>query len=93
MKKTFKIILVLYAIFIVVLTYKAINGTITFGHELGDLYYLIFGLLSLVVAFIIFLVDRFKSKKSNFDVFFGVFLLITAVLILTLKMTILRGPE
>lgn len=93
MKKTFKIILVLYTIFILVITYKAMNGSITFGHGLGDLYYLFFGISSLVVAFTIFIINRFKSKKNNFPDFFGVLLLIIAIVILTLKMTILRGPE
>ncbi|SHG98685.1 hypothetical protein SAMN05444372_112124 [Flavobacterium micromati] len=82
MKKMF----LLYIFWYFAVSIGVLTASFTFGHGLGDLFYLI--ALTLITFVIVIIFFRCSIKVNM------LFLLITLTIILfTLKLTIFRGPE
>ncbi len=93
MRNAFNILLYSYSIFIISIIVSCLNGYLCFGNGLGDLYYLIFGTVVLLIVWIIFFLKNSTSNKTNYGKFFGIFLIGFTIIILTSKLTVLRGSE
>lgn len=93
MRNTYNILFYFYLIFSVILVASCLNGYLSFGNGLGDLYYLIFNTVVLLIAVIIYFLKNPVSGKTNYYKTFGTFLIVFTILILILKLTVLRGPE
>lgn len=74
MKKLFKISFYSYSLFTIVITIGCFNGYISFGHGLGDLYYLIFIFLILFISTAILFLKESNIKGINSQNVFGLFL-------------------
>ena len=91
MINTEKIFYYLFLLWVVLLIVFNINATITFGHGLGDIYYL---LLLFFITISISLVRVRQLKKGNKTGM--VILLMSFVIVIIffmLKLTLYRGPE
>lgn len=88
MGKIAKYIFTLYISLTVLVIILSLQGRITFGHGLGDLFYMIFIVIAgLMIGLLLF--------KKDFE-HFRVILLILALFLLvfmSLKLTVFRGPE
>lgn len=93
MKRLFKIALCIYFPFVILINVGCLNSFISFGHGLGDLYYLLFSVVILFSSVIIFFTNKFSSDDNVFRNSFGFFLIVIAAIVLLLKLTILRGAE
>ena len=83
------LVYLIWSILIIVLN---INGSIAFGHGLGDVIYL--GLIFLFT--VAFALAYYKwIRKSTYSLWVKIFfvLLLIEILIVMLKLTIFRGPE
>jgi hypothetical protein len=93
MKKLFKVSLYIYFLFTLIVNLGCLKGFISFGHGLGDLYYVIFSLVILFICLIIFFKSKSNSDNNVFTNSFAFSLIVISILILILKLSILRGPE
>ena len=85
-------LILVYLISIVIL---AINGKITFGHGLGDLFYILgisLGILAQLILNLIFSRKKFLSKRDQSNWIIGILFLGIAILV-TYEFTLGRGPE
>lgn len=91
MSKRVGIVALCFFIFLMLLiVFANLTGIVTFGHGLGDLYYLFF---AIIILFIIAISGAyFLIKKNKFPTFILI-CLISTLFWFTLKLTILRGPE
>lgn len=93
MKKISRIIFFIYLLWVLLVVFLNFRGDITFGHGLGDLYYLI--ILIFFTALSVFFYLRiarggYSSKQTIY--LFAIYLLIVIVFY-CLKLTFLRGAE
>lgn len=88
MKKKARRFFIVYVILVGIIAYLNINGKITFGHGLGDLFYLTFLVVISTVLSFLFLSEKFLGARF---VVFVVMLLV--LLFIILKLTLYRGPE
>jgi len=87
--KTTYWIFILWGVLVAVLN---LNGNITFGHGLGDVYYLLLLLFfEILVSIITFKIPK-NSNKQTTAILFLLFVL-AIIISFTLKLTIFRGPE
>lgn len=93
MKNLYNGLFCFYLIFSLILVPSCLQGFLSFGHGLGDLYYLMFTSIVLLIAIIIFFLKSPVSDKTDYNKIFGIFLITFTVVILILKLTVLRGPE
>jgi len=93
MKKVFKVSLLIYLLFTIIVNLGCLNGFISFGHGLGDLYYLIFSVVVLFFSIIIFFINKFSSSNNALRNSLGFFLIAISIIILLLKLSVLRGSE
>ena len=91
MKKISKITFYFYVLFVCMVTFFVIKGVFTFGHGLGDLYYLI-GLIGFLVIAIVLRVRYFKKIEIRVELFFITSIWVVIIFII-LKLTIYRGAE
>ena len=91
--KKINYIYIIYLFWLVPVVTLTINGNITFGHGLGDLYYLIAILFFTIISF--FLYVRLKRKKilSKKNVYYFFLYNVFVVILFSLKLTIYRGSE
>lgn len=92
MIKAIKIIYWLFVLWAAVVVLLDLNANVTFGHGLGDVYYLLF----IVFCVIIISVFNFKLTQNAGIQLANVLLLISilvVVIAVTLKLTIYRGSE
>jgi len=82
------IIFVLWALLLLGLN---LNGNISFGHWLGDIYYLIFLVLFVSIMMLIG-IKSFKKMSALGQVVFLIFQL-GGIALFMLQLTIFRGPE
>ena len=82
------IIFVLWALLLLGLN---LNGNISFGHGLGDIYYLIFLVLFVSIMMLIG-IKSFKKMSALGQVVFLIFQL-GGIALFMLQLTIIRGPE
>jgi len=82
------IIFVLWALLLLGLN---LNGNISFGHWLGDIYYLIFLVLFVSIMMLIG-IKSFKKMSALGQVVFLIFQL-GGIALFMLQLTIIRGPE
>lgn len=92
-RKGFKILFYCYLVLSVLLIYSCLNGYLSFGNGLGDLYYLIFSAGVLLITVIIYFFGKSTSNKSSTDKVFGIALIIITMIIIILKLTVLKGSE
>jgi energy-coupling factor transporter transmembrane protein EcfT len=90
MKQINKISYFFFLIFFIMITICTLSGYFTFGHGLGDIFYLILGFIITVLLTIFFIISIRKSK--NLSLTFSIIILLT-ILLFILKLTVLRGPE
>jgi FtsH-binding integral membrane protein len=86
---------IIYSLFILVAALTAVlnlNANITFGHGLGDIYYLLFLLFLVIIVSIIFFKTARHINRPSAAIFFLLFVL-AIIFVVTLKLTIYRGPE
>lgn len=86
-----QIVLIAFVIFVILTVILLFYGKISFGHGLGDLYYLVFFVLWSIVIISIYI---YILKKNNFTLLpllYG--FIITIIIITIVKLTIFRGPE
>lgn len=93
MKKIFNILFYSYSVLIILIIVSCLNGYLSFGNGLGDLYYLIFSIVVFFIALIILFLKNVVSNKGNYDLIFGIFLMVFTIIILILKLTVLKGAE
>ena len=92
MNKVIKIIYTLFVLWAVLVAILNLNANITFGHGLGDIYYLLFLLLLVIVASVVFFKIAKRLNETSATILF-LFFVIAVVIAFTLKLTIYRGPE
>jgi hypothetical protein len=93
MIKLFKILFYLYIFFVIIIVTGCFNGFLSFGHGLGDLYYLIFSVGVLITTVVIFFQKKSIVNQNKLANSFGIFLILITLIILILKLTVLRGPD
>jgi len=93
MKNLLKGLICIYTVFTLIIIFGTLNGTLSFGHGLGDLYYLIFSVLILIIVLFTFLFRRKKLNENLVLTSFTIILILLTIIILLLKLTFLRGPE
>ncbi len=82
-----------YSALTALLIVSCLNGYLSFGNGLGDLYYLIFSAVVFFITLIIYFYGKTRTNKTNYDKIFGIVLIIITIIILILKLTVLRGAE
>lgn len=90
-KRLCNIIFTLFVLSAVGLLAGVVSGRLTFGHGLGDAFYL----MSAACLVIFIVVLKLLSRKSEVKLFNGllVFLMLVIFTYFSLKLTLLRGPE
>lgn len=93
MEKFRRAIILIYTIWVVLIVSLCLSGKITFGHGLGDLYYLA-GLVLLTLLFLtIFLRIRKKVVENPMMTYASLFCIVLIIVIFSLKLTFFRGSE
>lgn len=92
-KKGFNILFYWYLVLSVLMIYGCLNGYLSFGNGLGDLYYLIFNVIVLLIILIIYFYGMKIPNKTNSAKVFGMVLIVIIMVILMLKLTVLKGSE
>jgi len=90
MKQISRITFLIYLLWMLFVIFLNLRGDITFGHGLGDLYYLI-ALIFLTVLSIVFYIRITKRNYTNAYLFVVYLLLI--IISFCIKLTLLRGAE
>ena len=88
MSKVLKYFGATYIVFVALVTFLNFTGKITFGHGLGDFFYLVFLLIASCILSFFFLNKSFSGIR-----FTVMALMILLVIFICLKLTIYRGPE
>ncbi len=93
MKQISRIAFFSYLLWVSIVVFLNFKGDITFGHGLGDLYYLIF-IVSLTILSLIFYVRINKGNFANKKmIYLFIVYLIVIVVSFCLKLTLFRGAE
>jgi hypothetical protein len=93
MKNTGRIAFLFYNIWFLLVIFLNLKGDITFGHGLGDLYYLLMLVVLTILSLIFYLKDIKKNTSNTYLFCLFVILLIVVIVSFSLKLTLLRGPE
>jgi hypothetical protein len=93
MKQIIRIVFFIYLLLISTVVFLNLKGDVTFGHGLGDLYFLI----TIIIVTVILLFFFIKMVKSNYVnaivIYFFLSFLLLIIVLLCLKLTVLRGSE
>lgn len=81
-----------YLVIIVLIVILVMNANMTFGHGMGDIYYLGFILFIGIIASLIWFIILKKNFSKIANAIFYCFLVVELILII-IKLTILRGAE
>ncbi|AYN03232.1 hypothetical protein EAG11_02890 [Flavobacterium sp. 140616W15] len=73
--------------------FSCLNGYLSFGNGLGDLYYLVFSAVVFFITLIVYFYGKSMQNRTNSNMIFGIVLIIITMIILILKLTVLRGAE
>lgn len=93
MKRVIRIVFITYLFWFLLVVFFNLNGNISFGHGLGDLYYLLFIVFLTVLALVFYLRMLKPPLAGKTAVFLFVAYLIAIVISFSLKLTLYRGPE
>lgn len=93
LKKWFNILFYCYLVLSVLMNFSCLNGYLSFGNGLGDLYYLVFSTVVFFITLIVYFYGKSMQNRTNSNMIFGIVLIIITMIILILKLTVLRGAE
>lgn len=93
LKKWFNILFYCYLVLSVLMIFSCLNGYLSFGNGLGDLYYLVFSAVVFFITLIVYFYGKSMQNRTNSNMIFGIVLIIITMIILILKLTVLRGAE
>ena len=93
MKQISRIVFFSYLLWFSFVVFLNLKGDITFGHALGDLYYLIFIVSSTILSLIFYLRINKGHLYNNKIIYLFIVYLIVIVVSFSLKLTLFRGSE